>query len=330
MCDNCAHPKERVQVQLELHQAISAIAKLNENYRIKTIVDFLMGKESKQMSDFKFDKYELFGVGKDKDEIFWNSVIRHGILFNLIHKEIENYGILTITEEGKKFLQEPKPFEIPLNTDFNETVANEKPSGGVAVLDEVLISLLKDLRKSLAKKNNVPPYIIFQDPSLNDMAIQYPITMDELSHVSGVSKGKALRYGRPFIDLIAKYVEDNEIERPTEIVVKQIANRSKVKVNIIQAIDRKTSFEDIAQANKLSMEELMEELYSIVNSGTKININYYLEEELEEEVIDDIYDYFMESETDSLDVAYEELKDDDINMEEIELVRLKFLAEEGN
>ncbi len=330
MCDNCAHPKERLQVQLELHQALSSILKLNENYKIKIIVDFLMGVESKQMVDFKFNKYELFGVGKDKGEIFWNSVIRHGILFNFIHKEIENYGILTITDAGKEFLENPVPVEVALNTNFNETVANEKPSIGLAVLDETLVLLLKDLRKSLSKKNNVPPYVIFQDPSLADMAIQYPISMDDLSHVSGVSKGKAMRYGRPFIDLIAKYVEENEIDRPTEIVVKQIANRSKIKVNIIQGIDRKINFEEIAQSNKLTMEELMEELYSIVRSGTKLNINYYLKEELEDEVVEDIYEYFMESETDSLEEAYAELKDDDINMEEIELVRLKFLSEEAN
>ena len=331
MCDNCRHPKEKIEVQKEVKQSLRAIESLNENYGIKIMVDFMRGEETQEMKDFGHDQLELYGAGKDKDKNFWNSIFRQALLNNLVYKDIENYGLLKLTDKGRNFINNPYPFEISLNNNFANIVADTGSRGGqTAVLDNILMKLLKDLRRQIAKEKNVPPYIIFQDPSLEDMATQYPISMEDLAKITGVSKGKGMRYGKPFLALIADYVEENEIERPTEFVVKQVANKSKVKVNIIQGIDRKIPFGDIATSNSLSMEELMNELDAIVVSGTKLNIDYYIDDVVDEYSKEDIFEYFMESKTDSVESAFAELKEDDITMEEIQLIRIKFLSEMAN
>ncbi len=331
MCDNCRHPKEKVEVQNEVVMALSAIESLNENYGIKMLINFMLGSGDKELIDFGHDKLPLYGKGKEKDATFWHSIFRNALLNHLVYKDIEQYGLFKLTDQGRDFVKNPTPFQIAINHNFIvEGAEMMRPSTKTAVLDEVLLDLLKDLRRKVAQKQNIPPYVIFQDPSLEDMAIQYPIQLDDLKLVSGVSQGKARRYGKPFVEMIAEYVDENDIERPTEIRVKQIANKSKVKVNIIQGIDRKLPLSDIARSNQLSDEELMEELDAIVVSGTKVNIDYIIEDNVDEYSKDDIYEYFMESKSDSVDDAFVELKEDDITLEEIQLVRIKFLSEMAN
>ena len=331
MCDNCRHPKEKVDVTQEMQQALQAVVQLNENYKIKPLVDFVNGNKTKEMTDFRYTERPLFGIGKEKGETFWSSVFRHAMVNDLLHKDIETYGLLKITGKGKSFIESPVPIKIPMNHDYSEMDGDfDEPVGRTAVLDTLLVKLLKDLRKSVAKQNNVPPFVIFQDPSLDDMATQYPISMDDMAKITGVSIGKAKRYGKPFVELIAQYVEENEIDRPMDFVVKQVANKSKVKVNIIQEIDRKIPFPDIASSNSLTMEELIHELDAIVTSGTKVNIDYYIEDTVDEYSREDIYEYFMEAESDSAEDAYQELKEDDITIEEIQLIRVKFLSEMAN
>jgi ATP-dependent DNA helicase RecQ len=331
MCDNCKNPKGKVNVTKEMTQALESVKALEENYKIKALVDFISGKQTKEMKDYRFDKRPLFGAGKDKDDIFWHSVFRHAMLNELIRKDIETYGVLKMTESGEAFLKKPYDFEIPINHDFeNQAVDFDATAGKSAVLDEVLVKMLKDLRRQVAKKKNVPPFVIFQDPSLEDMATQYPISMEDMTKIQGVSSGKAQRYGRPFIELIQEYVEAHEIERPTDVVIKQVANKSKMKVAIIQAIDKKLPLPEIARQNNIKDYELMEELDAIVSSGTKVNIDYYLEDTMDEAIIEELYEYFMEAETDDPEAAYRELKDEDYEMEEIQLVRLKFMSEMAN
>ncbi len=331
MCDNCRHPKSRIEVKKEMVMALRSVKALDENFGIKPIIDFVMGHETKEIKDFGFDKKELFGAGKDHEENFWSSVLRQAMLNGFINKDIESYGLLKMTERGHHFIKNPQPFQIPLNHDYDkEQPESDEPAGRTSVLDEGLFNMLKDLRRREAKRLNVPPYVIFQDPSLEDMAIQYPISMEDMAKVSGVSIGKATRYGKAFVELIRKYVEENEIERPSEVVVKQMANKSKAKVNIIQNIDRKISLDDVARATGLSLDELMDELDAIVESGTKVNIDYYLEDALDETVREDIFDYFMQSDTDDIKAAYKDLREDEVTMEEIRLVRIKFLSEMAN
>ena len=331
MCDSCRHPKERVEVKKEMQQALQAVSELDENFRIKTMVDFVTGKETKEMKDFGFDQLPLFGAGVAQGENFWNSVYRHALLNDLLVKDIESYGLLKLTKKGKKFIKNPESVTIPLNYDFEEVHEDlDAPSQKSAVLDDTLYSLLKSLRKKVSHEKSVPPFVIFQDASLADMATQYPITMDDMANISGVSKGKALRYARPFLDLIKRYVDENDIDRPTDFVVKQVANKSKVKVSIIQAIDRKIPLHDIAGSNSMTLEELMQELYAIVASGTKLNIDYFIDEVVDEYAREEIYDYFMEADTDSVDAAYAELREDDITLEEIQYVRIKFMSDMAN
>ena len=331
MCDNCKTPKEKIEVQNEMTQVIQSILDLNQNYLMKTIVDFILGNETKEMKDFRFTEKENFGVGKDINENFWNSVIRHAMIHNLIYKEVEQFGILKVTEAGHRFLRDPLPLHITVNNNFEAGEYDfDEEKGGTAVLDETLMNMLKDLRRKIAQKNNLPPYVVFQDPSLEEMATQYPISMEDMTKVSGVSMGKAQRYGKPFLDLISKYVEENDIERPTDLTIKTVANKSKLKVSIITSIDRKIPLEDIAGSTNLSFEELMIELYHIVQSGTKLQLDYYLNKEVDEFVREDIIEYFKEAPTDNLDTAYQELKDDEITFEEIQLMRLKFLSDFAN
>lgn len=330
MCDNCKYPKEKIEVTSEMVSALKAVQILSENYGIKHLVEFLMGKESNEVLGFGFSKKELFGIGKAKDEIFWYSIYRQALLHDFLYKDIETYGLLKMKKSGLDFIKNPTTIEIALNNDYKTETDLEDESGKTAVLDEVLIKLLKDLRRREAQKHQIPPYVIFQDPSLEDMATQYPVTMDDMTQITGVSKGKAIRYAKPFIDLISKYVEENEIERPTDFIVKQVVQKSKIKVNLIQGIDRKVPLEDLADANNISMDELLMELYAIVTSGTKLNIDYYLEETIDESVREEIYDYFLESQTDEEKAAYQALKAEDITLDEIKLMRIKFMSEMAN
>ncbi len=333
MCDNCKNPRERLSVKDEMRIALSAVAALNERHMIKPLVEFISGKATKEMKDFRMDRHELFGSGKGKDELFWHSVMRHAILNDLIYKEIEEYGVLKLSEAGRAFIEKPTEISIPLNRDYTHEDKGDvvtAVSGKGAALDSTLMEMLKDLRKSEAKKKNVQPWVVFSEPSLQDMSTFYPITFDDMLKISGVSKGKAERYGRPFLQLIKEYVEENNIDRPEDFVMRQVANKSKDKVTIIQSIDRKMPLDDIAETLKLSLESLVEELNQIVDSGTKLNINYYLEENFDDEVVEEIFDYFNEADTDSAEDALKELQEDDITIEEINLVRIKFITEMAN
>ena len=331
MCDNCRHPKEKIEVQTEMEQALGSIVQLNENYGIKTLVDFMLGVGTKEMKDFEHDQLELYAVGKDKDENFWNFIFRQALLNDFVYKDIENSGLLRMREKGKKYIDKPYSLQIPLNHNYDNIVSDpDENRGKTAVLDKTLMVLLKDLRRQIAKEKSIPPYVIFQDPSLEDMATQYPISMEDMTKITGVSKGKAQRYGKGFVALIASYVEENDIERPMDFVVKQVANKSKIKVNIIQGIDRKIPLSDIASSNSISMDELLEELDAIVVSGTKVNIDYYIDDAVDEYSREDVFDYFMESESDSVEAAYLELKEDDVTIEEIRLLRIKFLSDVAN
>ena len=314
-----------------MHQALSAIRELDENYTINTYVDFVMGKATKEMKDYRFDQRPLYGVGKGHDDVFWISVFRQGILNDLIYKDIETYGQLSVTEKGEAYLNEPFSISIPLNHSFDATDSDPDPAPARAVaLDEELQRLLFELRKKVAREKDLPPYVIFQDPSIEDMATQYPISLEDMTKISGVSLGKAKKYGVPFLKLIENYVEENDIDRPTDFVVKQVANKSKSKVQIIQGIDKKLDLGEIAASVQMSMDELLDELSAIVVSGTKVNLDYYLSEHVDEYVCEEIHDYLMEAKTDDPEVAFAKLKDEDITMEEIRLCRIKFLSDLAN
>lgn len=331
-CDNCKHPKEKKEVTKEMQQVLKTIHDLKENYGVKVIVDFMIGRVSKEIKTFNFDKKPDFGAGKTEGELFWHSILRQAILNDMLYKEIEEYGLLKLTNKGKAYIEKPFKVEIPLNRDFSNTDGDEVITGasGGSALDNTLLNMLKDLRKSEAKRLKLQPWVIFLEPALQDMATYYPLTREDMLNISGVSQGKAKKFAQPFLDLISDYVEQNNIERPDDFVVKQVANKSKSKINIIQGIDRKLPLEDIADGLKLSLGELLEEMNQIVNSGTKLNIDYYLDENIDESVIEDIYDYFSEADSDSIAEAAEELAEDDINTEEIQMVRIKFMSEMAN
>lgn len=332
MCDNCKYPKEKVEVGDHMRLALQCIEQLNENYTVKVLIEFVMGVASKEMKDFKFDKLPLFGKGSDKDELFWHTIFRQAILLDLIYKEIEQYGLLKLTDKGRAFIKKPESVMIPLNRDFSvkEDFEAEGMGGGGAALDEALVSLLKDLRKAEAKKLHVQPWVIFSEPSLQEMATYYPISMEDLKKIAGVSEGKAIKFGKPFIELIKNYVEENDIERPTEVVIKQVANKSKYKVTIIQSIDRKMPFEDIARNVEMKVGELLYELNNIADAGTKLNINYQLKDRIDEDILDEIFDYFKNAKSDSVEDAIRSLSQDDITEEEVLLGRLKFLCDFAN
>ncbi len=330
MCDNCRHPRERIDVTEAMKMAVQAAEDLKENYEGKILVDYLQGVNSQLLKDFGFSKLDHYGKGKDQDKVFWQSVFRHAILIDLIYKDVETYGIIKLTDKGRKFLKKPFKVEIAINTDFSEIPDFPEENGKSMAIDSSLLKMLKDLRRSIAHQKSVPPYVVFQDPSLEDMATLYPISMDDMSRISGVSKGKAGRYGKAFVELIKTYVDENDIERPTDILVKSVANKSKAKVAIIQGVDRKMQLDDIANSVSLSMDELLDEMDIIVSSGTKLNIKYYVDDHIDEYSKEDIYEYFMEAESDSIETAYEELADEDITLEEIKIVRLMFLSEMAN
>lgn len=328
-CDNCLHPKERREAKQALLIALKAILVLKENFRQDYLVDFITGNPTEDILSHKHDELEEFGAGEDEDSKVWNPVIRQGIIAGYIEKEVENYGVLKVTVAGKKFMKKPVSFMIALDNEFSAYDEDELQEGGSGVLDPRLFKMLKSLRKEMSKKMNIPQYVIFQDVSLEQMATVYPVTLEELQQIQGVGAGKAKRYGKKFVELIKSHCDENEIERPEEMRVRTVAKKSMLKVKIIQSIDRQVALDDIANALGLDFDELLDELEAIVYSGTKLNIDYFLEDVMDEDHVDDLYDYFMESETDGLKVAMEELGDQ-YSEDELRLVRIKFISELAN
>ncbi|WP_241558075.1 DNA helicase RecQ [Maribellus luteus] len=330
-CDNCLNPKEQIEAQEEIVIALKAILEVNEKYKGDHIANILIGNKTAAIKSFKHYTLESFGTGADHDERFWNAVFRQSMVAGLINKDIENYGLLKVTPEGHAYLANPVSFMLVRNHDYEEEAESEggAPSGGSSG-DPQLFSMLKDLRKRIAKRHNLPPFVIFQDPSLSDMSIQYPINIEELQNIQGVGQGKARRYGKDFVELIKQYVEDNDIERPEDLVVRTVANKSKMKVFIIQSIDRKISFEDIAESKGIEVSEVISEVEAIVNSGTKLNIDYYINDVLDEDHQEEIFDYFREAKSDSVQEALDELGEDEYSEDDIRLMRVKFFSDMGN
>jgi ATP-dependent DNA helicase RecQ len=331
-CDNCLNPKEQVEAKDEICRALQAIVEVKEKYKAEHIADILTGKKTAAVKSFRHYELESFGSGTDHSDHFWNAVFRQSMIAGLISKDIENYGLLKMTQKGYDFLENPVDFYLVRNHNFDEIEEEAAAAAGQAsgAGDPELFAMLKDLRKNISKKLNLPPFVIFQDPSLADMALQYPTTIDELKNIQGVGEGKAKRYGKEFVDLIRSYVEENEIDRPQDMVVKSVANKSKAKVAIIQSIDRKIDFEDIANSLGIDMPELISEIETIVNSGTKLNIDYYLNEILDEDRQEEIFEYFREAEDDSVESALRDLGEDEYTEEEIRLMRIHFFSELGN
>ena len=332
-CDNCLNPKEQVEAKDEVIRALKAIIEVNEQYKAEHIANILIGNKSAAVKSFKHYTLNSFGSGKDHDEKFWNAVFRQSMIAGLITKDIENYGLLKMMPEGHRFLNNPRSFMLVKNHDYDEEIEDYSTAGapsGATGGDPVLFAMLKDLRKKVAKKRNLPPFVIFQDPSLADMSIQYPISMEEMQKIQGVGQGKAQRYGKEFFELIKKYVEENDIERPDDLIVRTVANKSKLKVFIIQSVDRKISFEDIAQSKGVDLKNIISEVEAIVNSGTRLNIDYYVNGLLDEDHQEEVFDYFKEAKTDSLEDALEALGEDEYTEEDIRLMRIKFLSDMGN
>jgi len=333
-CDNCLHPKTQFEGKEYLQLFLETIDAVKEKFKAEHIANILCGNLTTSIKSYKHNKLEFFGEGAEKDIKFWNAISRQALVEKFIDKDIENYGLLMLTEKGRQFIEEPFDIMFTQDHDYEESDDDDITLGQTGKgesHDEELMAMLKDLRKKIAKKKNLPPFVVFQDPSLEDMAIQYPTNMEELQNITGVGIGKAKRYGKEFIELIKVYVEDKEIIRPQDMIVKSIANKSLLKVFIIQSIDRKMDLEDIANAKGLDSSELLTEIEAIVNSGTRINLDYYINQNIEEDKIDEIYDYFKEeAETESIDEAMEYLGEDDFEEEEIRLIRIKFISDLGN
>lgn len=332
-CDNCLHPKPKIDAQASLRMALEALRDLGDKFKADYLASVLVGKNTALIKSYGHNKSEWFGAGADHDIRYWGAVIRQALIMGLIDKNIENYGLLSINAKGEEFIAAPRPVYITLDHDYDEEEKETDavaPTGKGGAADEELFSMLKDLRKKVARQHDLPPFVIFQDPSLEDMAIQYPITIEEMQNILGVGVGKARKFGEEFIRLIRAYVEEKEIVRPQDMIVKSVGNKSGNKIFIIQAIDRKMDFEDIARAKDLDFDELLTEIEGIVNSGTKLDISYYIEQVIDEDKSNDIYLYFKEdAQSDSLDEAIEELGGD-YTEEEIRLVRIKFMCEQGN
>ena len=329
-CDNCKNPKKQVEAKELLSAVLEAVSTLKEKFKADYIVNILVGNETSEIDSFKHNELEIFGSGQDEDEKTWNAVIRQALIAGYLLKDIENYGLLKITDKGKDFMDNPVSFKITKDNEFEEEVEETPVRGGAScAVDPALYSMMKDLRKKLSKRLQVPPFVIFQDPSLEAMATTYPITLEELQNIPGVGAGKAKRYGKEFIELIKRHVEENEIERPEDLRVRTVANKSKLKVSIIQRIDRKVALDEIASSNGLEFTELLDEIEAIVYSGTRINIDYFVNDVMDEDHVEDIYEYFKDSETDDLEDAIEELGGD-YTEDEIRLVRIKFLSEMAN
>lgn len=332
-CDNCMHPKKKFEGKQYVLLVLQTVLAVKQQFKNKHIINIILGKTAATIKSYKHNKLEVFGKGSDRDEKFWNAVIRQTLIERLLTKDIENYGLLKVSPEGMQFLKNPYSIMLVDDHDFEnpeEEELFEALGSKSSTADKTLFSLLKDLRKEIARKEKLPPFVIFQDPSLEDMAIQYPITVEELKQITGVGSGKALKYGKPFLALIKEYVEENEIIRPMDMVVKSVINKSGIKVFIIQSIDRKVALDDIALAKNLSFEDLISEIESIVGSGTKIDINYYLDEFVDPYHQEEIFEYFRRAESDSIEEALKELGEDEFTEEEIRLMRIKFMSELGN
>jgi ATP-dependent DNA helicase RecQ len=332
-CDNCLHPKEKIEVKARVSIVLRAIKALDERFGIDYVVNLITGQPNPQIETFRHDKLSVFGEGKEFDSHFWNSLIRQMILEGLIEKDIEEYGLLKITEKGHKFLKKPFAIYVALSHKFEDDLGDDEEADGMegtASMDPVLFEMLKELRKGVAKEKKLPPFVIFLENSLEDMSTQYPTTVEELERIQGVSKGKAIRYGKKFVDLISKYVDENDIQKPDDFVMKSVVNKSGLKVFIIQNIDKKMSLETIAKNKDLTMPRLLDEMETIVGSGTRLNVDYCLDEELDDYAQEEIIDYFKSCETSSLQVAKDELVDSNYTLEQLKLMRIKFLSEYGN
>ena len=332
-CDNCRNPKPKVDARQALKMALEALRDIGDKFKADYLINVLVGKNTALIKSYGHNKSKWFGAGADHDARFWGAVLRQALIMGLVDKNIENYGLISINKKGEDYVTMPYPVTVTLDHDYDEEEKEAEavtPMGKGGAADEELFAMLKDLRKKVAKQHGLPPFVVFQDPSLEDMAVQYPITLEEMQNITGVGVGKARKFGEEFIKLIKAYVEEKEIIRPQDMVVKSVGNKSGNKIFIIQSIDRKMDFEDIARAKDLDFDELLTEIEGIVNSGTKLDISYYLKEFMDEDKIEDIYLYFKEdAESDSLDAAIEELGAD-YTEEEIRLVRIKFICEQGN
>ena len=329
-CDNCLHPKTKIEAMNQLVTVLQVIQRIKENFRSDYVIDFIIGKETEEIIAHKHHELDEFGIGEDDDPKIWNPVIRQALLMGYLKKEVENYGILKITSAGKKFLKDPQSFMIVKDAEFSDEIDSSEHEGAAGALDPTLAAMLRDLRKKVSKRMERPPYVIFQDVSIDQMATDYPVTLEELKNIQGVGEGKVKQpYAKEFVDLIKKYCDENEIERQVDMRVRTVAKKSMLKVKIIQSIDRQVALDDIANSQGIDFDELLSEIEAIVYSGTKLNIDYFLEEVMDEDHIDDIYDYFSESDTDRLSVAQDELGGD-YSEDEIRLVRIKFLSEMAN
>lgn len=327
-CDNCLHPKALIEAKDDLKLVLEVIRDIKENFKVPHVLNVLTGNPTEEVIAHKHDDLECFGCGDQKDSRYWNTVLRQALLNGFIYKEVENYGLLKLTDEGRAFIKKPQSFMISLDNDFDSDYV-DTDAAGTAALDEELLAMLKSLRKRVSEEKDIPPYVIFQDQSLDAMATVYPVTIEELKNIPGVGEGKAKRYGKEFCELIMRHCEENEIERPEDMRVRTVINKSKNKVAIIQSIDRKVDLEVLAKSKGLDFDEFLDELDAIVDSGTKLDINYYLNQIMDQDQIDDIFEYFRESETDDIDDALDELEDD-YTEEQIRLVRIKFISELGN
>ena len=329
-CDNCLHPRERVKAVSELLQVLKVINAVKEGFKTQHVINILVGNETDDVIAHRHELLSCFGCGDDHEASFWNAVIRQAMISGYIEKGIENYGLLSITPEGREYMKDPDEFFITEDREFDDF--NDVAVEGTSVLDETLFAMLKDLRRDVARRKNLPPYVIFQDPSLEDMATSYPTTVEELKNIKGVGEGKANRYGAEFCQLIARYCEENEIDRFEDFRIRTVPNKSADKISIVQSIDRQVDLEEIARTKGLTLSELLDEIYSIVDSGTKLNLDYYIREVMDDDHMQDIYDYFREAEDNNIDDALDEFSEDEdeYTEEEIKLVRIKVLAENGN
>ena len=328
-CDNCINPKKQVEAKTQLNKVLEVIIAIKENFREDYVKDILMGKPTDEVCAHHHDELEVFGIGDDESERTWNAVIRQAVIAGYIAKDVEDFGVLSVTDEGRAFMKNPVSFPIVEERDFDEEEASLPQDGASCTVDPTLFQMLKDLRKRLSKELDVPPYVIFQDPSLEAMATIYPQTIEELQNIPGVGAGKAKRYGTEFCKLIKQHCKDFEIERPEDLRIRTVANKAKDKVAIISSIDRQVALDDIAVAKGLEFDELLDKIEAIVYSGTKINIDYFINDVMDEDHVEDIYQYFKESETDDLEDAIDELGDE-YSEEEIRLVRIKFISEMAN
>lgn len=331
MCDNCRRPKKYFDAEAPLLNVLTLIRDLGEKFDDQYMINIMMGVETSQISSYEHSKLAVFGSGKEEGEILWKSLMRQMVLNNYVFKDVDNYGLLKLTKSGITFIQNPHSIKFILNYLMDEAEDEvEESQQQTGTLDTQLLQMLKDLRKKIAKQKSLPPFVIFQDPSLDEMCTHYPVSLDELKQIQGVGSGKASKFGLPFIEMIKKYVDENDIDRPVDLIIKTAANKSALKVSIIQNIDRQIALEDIASAKGISFDEILKELETIVNSGTKLNLNYYIDEMIEDDRQEEVFDYFKSTETDSIEDALTELGPEDYTREELQLMRIKFLSELGN